>query len=228
MSLRTVWESRDGGGWRLVTSDLEALRKELGENVLEDFCRCYAVADRMTSLVTMFHKSRSGITEGSVAGKRDNLTFFFFVSGTVKELQLCLEGLRGSLKKVGLMDEESWSKGLAAIERWGVDQTHSAIRNQVAAHVDRENVRHGLDVIQAGTPRVILSEGNSSKQRESWSKLSQDAVIAGLGLTEEQITKALSGVEYLDADAHIDNEFLRVLEAKGLAPIRSRVHGERP
>lgn len=228
MSLRTVWESRDGGHWKLLTSDLEAFRKELGEDVLEDFCRCYVIADRMTSLVSMFHFSGEKIAEGSIAARRNNLTFFFFVSEVVKELQLCLEGLRASLNKARIWDEAAWAKNLAVIEKWGLDPVNSAIRNQLAAHVGRENVRQGLDSIQTETPRVILSEGDGGKQRESYSKLAHDAVISGLGLSEKQIEDAVSGVKYLDADAHLDEEFWRVLESKGLLPIRSRVHGERP
>lgn len=228
MSLRTVWESRDGGQWKLLTSDLESLRKALGEDVLEDFCRCYVIADRMTSLLSMFHLSGEKIAVGSIAARRNNLTFFFFASETIKELQLCLEGLRASLNKAGLWDPASWVKNLGEIEKWGLDPANSLVRNEAAAHVDRENVRRGLDAIQTDTPRVILSEGDGGKIRESYSRLAHDAVIAGLGLSEEQIEKAVSGVKHLTADADLDEELWRVLESRNLLPIRSRVHGERP
>lgn len=227
VSLRTVLESRDGGRWKLLTSDLEAFRKELGEDVLEDFCRCYVIADRMTSLVSMFHLSTKDAPKDSIGARRNNLTFFYLVSDVVKTLQLCLEGLRASLNKAELWDETSWMKNLGEIEKWGNDPANSAIRNRVAAHVDRDNVRRGLDLIQAETPRAILSEGDGGKLRESWSKLANDAVIVGLELSKDQFTKAVSGVEHLDADTHLDKEFRRVLESKGLQPIESRVYGER-
>jgi hypothetical protein len=226
-SLRTILESRDGGRWKLLTSDLEAFRSELGEDVLEDFCRCYVVADRMTSLVSIFHLATKDVAGDSIGARRNNLTFFYLVSEAVKTLQLCLEGLRASLNKAGIWDEASWMKNLGKIEEWGNDPANSAIRNRVAAHVDRDNVRRGLDLIQADTPRAILSEGDGGKLRESWAKLANDAVIAGLELSKDQFTKAVLGVEHLDADTHLDGEFWRVLESKGLLPIQSRVHGER-
>jgi hypothetical protein len=215
--VRNVWEMRDGERWKLQTTDLAELRAALGEDVLEDFLRCFVVSDKMTSLVALFNATLEKTEAGSIASRRNNLTFFYLCVDILKEMQLCLEGLRASLNKAGLWDRESW----------GLDETNSLIRNQAASHVDRDTVKHGLDAMEGGAERVVFAEGKGPKVQDAITSLAHDAVIAGLGLSERQVKDAIEGVKHFDAHDHLVNEFLRVLDARGLKPLYTRIRGER-
>ena len=119
LSLRLVAELHDDTSWELRVSDLDDFVQLLGSDLLAAFLCCFTHADRIVSLVTMFHLSQADTPNGSPGELRNFSTFVAFLIGSLRELASALTRLRTELISRGLHDAESWQAGLAKWEHWG-------------------------------------------------------------------------------------------------------------
>src|SRR5467141_2481313 len=95
-AVRVVLERHADGRWQLAASDLEALRRQMGRDVLLRYCQCFVQADRLMSLMVYQLMSNEKFGHESVASERNFRTFYFFMMGTLKELSLDLGKLRAA------------------------------------------------------------------------------------------------------------------------------------
>ena len=219
--IRVVIERLDGALFRLRVNDLSGLRDCLGAEVLERFCACFIHADRLTSLIGFMFHSIDRSPDGSVALRRDFLTFYSFACGTLKELGLNLQGLNDALKKRGLFDEESWERGLKKWVHWSNDAASSHVRNTLAFHVDEGTLGVGVERVcaeAAGDFDVFSGEG--VKVRDSWAWLAQCAFLRAIEIKESDLAKVIGAPrDFLMVDPELETEFTRVLNLLGLKPI---------
>src|ERR1700693_1289870 len=94
-TVRIVMEVHRDGDWEVRTSDLPGLLRVLGQDLVTAFCTCFVHADRVVSLVAFFYLSQRQFRKGSIAERRNFLTFAVFLVGTLKELA----GNLGHLKR---------------------------------------------------------------------------------------------------------------------------------
>jgi len=227
-TVRVVLELRDDGTQQLRTNDLAAFTIAFGADLLNRFCACYLLADR---LKTIYHFLQSVLPAAKVhtpAGRRDFLTLYAFAASTLKELSLRLGDLRSALVQQGLWERTSWRKHLQRWEDWGQDSVNSDVRNQLATHVDLEVLQAGLAALQPADGPAVITEG-IEKAAETWCALSHYCLVAALGLKDEDVSGVIcSTAELLDPGEGLDDQFLHVLDRRGLSRIVCRVRGAKP
>jgi hypothetical protein len=225
--VRVVLEGVDDETWQLRTSDFADFRSIFGERLLTLFCRCFIHADRIISLVFMLKRTLDEYTSDSVPGRRNFLSFFSFAAGTLKEYGLALENLRTELVRGDLWDAEEWNASLKRWEDWANDKDHSAVRNEMAFHIDADLIEKGLSSLATPSSRVLF-RGQGGKNQDAWSEIAADSVLEGLRQSLGDLEATIeSPSTLLDVHKDLQTLFVKVLERKGLRPIVLRVRGRR-
>jgi hypothetical protein len=95
----------DGRGTKVFTiPDLQAFRSRLGKEVTEAFCRCFVHCERLSALGDWIRMLAKHEDPEYVTTSRDLWTVLWFAVGTLKELGIELDKLKGKLRKEGLFD----------------------------------------------------------------------------------------------------------------------------
>src|SRR5207244_3559242 len=125
------------------------------------FCRCFAHADRLQSLIGLALLSEKYHGKDSVAFGRDLSTMVWFTVGALRELARAIQSLRGPLHRRGLLepDSEPWLKLRGLEDRWNGNEFFRKKRDIIAFHIDPEIVDRGLDELVKDNAEVFLSEG---------------------------------------------------------------------
>ena len=220
-------EMHRDGDWELRTSDLPGLLRVLGSDLVTAFCTCFVHADRVVSLVAFFYLSQRQFRKGSIAERRNFLTFAAFLIGTLKEAAENLVDLKTGLRRRGLLDLDTWGKGLGRWERWGTTGPVATARKKLAFHVDPDFVARGLRDIAASSERRTLLHGSTGKLRDSAFVLAQDASLRGLESSLGNLNVLGDPAQYLEFTDALEREFLRVLEKADLKPLLVRSKGRR-
>jgi hypothetical protein len=215
-----LWiRSRKDERWSIVSTDFAALSDALGADVLAGFCRCFAHADRLTSLTGFACFSRQEYAETSTAFGRDLQTMVWFVVGTLRELATAIRELRSALAK---RDKSSVGSApwiiLREIERrWEDDAFYREMRNKHSYHVDPQQTTTGLQRLRAAD-RVVLIAGEGSQQRRTSLRLGLEALFMGSEMDRSAFDRFMARV----ADDHgaiidaIQLAFIEVLEHAGI------------
>jgi hypothetical protein len=225
-AVRVVFEHHPSEEWELRTSDLAAFRRKLGSGVLEAFCACYIHADRLNSLITMFHVSLEKFGRETVFSKRNYMAFYAFVVGALKELSLDLVKLRVALKEAGLLDEEAWKAGLQQWQVWGNREDMSDVRNKMAFHVNPDWIRGGVDSACASGIGGLIYAGDEHHLKDSWFRLAHEVWLEGAKLKHGDLETLLGAPrEFLGVHDDLDKAFASTLNKAGLKPIVMKVQG---
>ncbi len=227
-SPRVYLETREAEGWQLRTSDLPALARTLGEELLVSFCRAFVWADRITSLLAFFHLSLKEFPKGSPGERRNFLTYYPLLASSLKELSLALGSLKIQQRRADIWDEQAWS-ALAEIQRFGEDGFNSRVRNAMGFHLDAELMADGLmENASADEAQVVFEGEEDGKQQRAWFPLGHLALLAGLKVDEKRLSAAFDAAfRLMVVDKPLEDEFLRVLEVQKLRPFLVRVRGGR-
>lgn len=226
-TVRVVMEAHGDGDFEVRTSDLSGLIEVLGEDLVTAFCTCFVHADRIVSLIAFFHLSRRQFRKGSIAERRNFLTFAAFVIGTLKEAAENLVDLKMALRSRGLFDLDAWKKELGKWEKWGTTGSIATARKKLAFHVDRDFVARGLRDIATTSGRRALLRSSTGKLRDSAFVLAQDASMRGLETALGNLDILGDTRKYLEFSDALEREFLRVLDRSDLKPIPMRSRGRR-
>lgn len=204
--------------WQLETLDLSVLRRQMGDDLLRAFVRCFVHADRLTSLAH-FGRLNGDAEVPEIASKRNYLTAFWFTVGTFRELAIALRQLRSVLAKRGWLGADMGPlHRLREVEdRWENDPFYRAVRNTQAFHVDDEIIAKGLDILCTRNQPVTIVEGGGTSDYNSSATLGAHALLLGLGATERQIETLLQAV-YRDTRIYLalDEVFFAVLKKLGI------------
>jgi hypothetical protein len=205
----------------------------MGEEVFDYFCCCFIHADRLTSLVNFSYFSKENYGGDSIAGRRDRLTSVWLMVGTLKELGLNLHKLRNALVVANLWDRTAWKKTLHKWEDWTSGKGVSALRNQVAFHVDRDRLSVGFPKIP--NEDAFIYRSDTLKNREGWFEVSSLALLVGIQtrIGADRLEIDLESVlgsfgEFLAIGHALGDEFIRVLKVLGLGPIIMISKGVKP
>ncbi len=226
-SVRVVCEMHRDGDWELRTSDLPDLIEVLGEDLVAAFCSCFVHADRIVSLVAFFHLSTRRFRKGSIAERRNFLTFAAFLVGTLKEVSENLKQLKRALHNHGLLDKERWQAGLGRWQDWGATGAVATARKKLSFHVDSALVLRGLQDISASSRRRTILHGSTGRLRDSAFLLGQDASLRGLETSVGNLNVLGDPAKYLELTDALEREFLCILDKSGLKPILVRSSGRR-
>jgi hypothetical protein len=223
--VRVVAEFRDKHDWRIRTSELAALRRAMGAEVLAAFCRCYVHGDRLESLGSMFTPVLIEAGRDSVRGRRDFMAFFAFTVGTLREFSTALLQLKRALRRHGVLDPDGWKNrgrkpGLNAWQRFGKKKSSVHLRNTVAFHVDPKVIAAGLATLARRVDGIILHEGDSHLSRESWFRIAHVALLQGSSQKLGGLERLLGSIRpFLNPRDAIDVVFWDVLVRSGLKPL---------
>ncbi len=218
-------EIRDDESWDLTFSDLDQVIENVGLDVMTSFLRAYVHSDRIFSLVTMFHLSRSDAPESSPGEFRNFAAFQAFMIGSLRELAETLKDLRTHLLSRGLFSDRSWQDGLLRWEEWGRGHKVNTIRKKYAFHVDHDLIREGLSSVpRSATGSAVALRGSSGKSRHSQFFLGEAAAIEGIRKRQGSLDILGEPSEYLDITTPLESEFFRVLAAADvrIIPVRHR------
>ncbi len=233
LMVRVTFEMNNDDSWAIKTSNLKKLRLEIGEDIFDYFCCCFLHSDRITSLINFLKLSQEQIENAPIAAQRDRWTIFYFLIGEMKELERDLGRLRGELSKNGIWNKISWEQNLKKWEGWGQRPEISQLRNQSSFHVNKIRIKDGISSIRG--KEVTIVHGKGGFNNNLIFEVAQDALIRGLQIKNEpndhkRITPADILKELYDEDRKlfkisngIQSEFLRVLKARGLEPIKIRI-----
>lgn len=158
----------------------------------------------------------------------------WLIVGTLKEFGLDLGKLRNALVVANLWDRGAWKKTLHAWEDWTGSHGVSALRNQIAFHLDRERLSAGLE--KAPNEDVFIYRSDTLKNREGWFEIANMALLAGIQtrisakrLEEIDLESVIGSVgEFLAIGHALADEFIRVLNVLGLGPIIMITKGAKP
>jgi hypothetical protein len=226
-AVRVVLEGHRDGDWELRTSDLPELLDAIGEPLMTAFCTCFLHADRIVSLVAFFYLSTRKFRKGSIAERRNFLTFAVFLVGTLKELAENLRQLKRELYSRGFLDPTGWKAGLGRWERWGTTGRVMTVRKKLSFHVDPTLMAQGLRSLATTSGRRSLIKGSTGKLRDSACLLAQDASLRGLELSLGDLNVIGDTSQYLDLTKSLELEFHKVLDLAGVKPVKVRTSGRR-
>lgn len=229
--VRVTFEYRDNAEWRLFVSDLAAVRRRLGPDVLEAFCRCYVHADRLVGLITMFLDAMDARGTESVRSRRCLMAFYPFAVGTLRELGYALDYLAGALRRRGILDVEAWKNGLRKWQIWSESATSTGVRDQISFHLDSRIVHAGVESISnrlAGA-KVCLYEGDKPDLPDSWFRLAHVALLEGAHLQYGDLeTLMTEPAKLMIVHDDLDKAFRSALVTVGLDPMKIRVRSADP
>lgn len=216
---KAVFVEQSEDRWRIELRDLKALRKAMGPETVNAFCRCFVHGDRLVSMATHVKASLDLDGQDSPAYERNLDAIFWLSIGSMHELAIAIRNLRTALKKRDILDHASasWTKLSEIQSRWIDDPFFSDVRNGAAFHVDRDIVERGLGVLETH-PTAILGYGSGPKLQNFSARLGRDALMLGLGWSEtdlERFVKQLSS-DHHDAAEAINNAFVDAIEAAGV------------
>ena len=223
--MRAILEVNNNNTFSIRVSDLAKLREKLGEEVFDCFYRCFIQADRLTSLVSFAFLSLKEYPIGSIAYRRDGLTAIWFMTGTMKEIGSDLEELRSALVKARLWNRESWKQKLQKWEHWAITHNISAIRNQIAFHVDRDRISSGI--LKSAQKNVFIYKSETLKNNDGWFESATEALLQGiqadvdsknLQVDLEYVIKNVG--EFLAVGHSLAGEFMRVLGAARVTTVK--------
>lgn len=195
-----MFVNEDGRRWRLEARNVTVLTDAFGEAVLIGFCQCFAVADRLRSILDLMHLNYEGAGRDTLRGERNLQTLGAFACGLVFELRTSLlyldseTDLRSKLSDVGL---RRWEK-VARYARLENHQRMSRVRNYLAFHPgDAPVVRRGIQRLASEGTSLVVIAGDGPRKVDGQHSFGTSVILAGLNVTD------------IDADG---NETVRQLE----------------
>jgi hypothetical protein len=188
--LGLVYTTKSDGTRLLETTDLDALRKALGDGVLVSFLRCFVWADRLQSLIHFGYLDKS--PTDSLRYMRDLNMIAWFGGGVLYEAADAVIGLEKAGVVVKLADTAHWRKLRAMARRWLRNRLLIRVRNNFAFHVDPKTVRKGVAAAcQEGERRLILGSDGGKKAGHFSLSLGIDLLLKGLNVREVDLHRVI-------------------------------------
>lgn len=183
--------NEDDKRWRVQADNIDVLVNALGSNVLEGFCQCFAVADRVITTLHLMaiNDAHAPGHRDQVDGERNFIALCNFACGFVYEL---VEGLE-TLDAAGVAERLSpeGRKRWASLMRYATlehRQIIKLVRNLLAFHPgEKKVVRRGIKTLSSeGAPvTVMASEGTALAGVRH--EFAMAVVIAGIRVSDESI-----------------------------------------
>ena len=181
----------NGKRWRLQADNIDVLVNVLGSNVLEGFCQCFAIADRVIAVLHLMaiNDAHAPGHRDQVDGERNFIALCNFACGFVFELVEGLENLdaAGIAEKLGPEGRKRWAS-LMRYAKLEHRQVIKLVRNLLAFHPgEMKVVRRGIKTLSSeGSPiTVMASEGSTLAGVRH--EFAMAVVIAGMRLSDESI-----------------------------------------
>lgn len=219
-SPRPLLRTRADGSKTLFTKNLGHLRTKLGSGVLNAFTRAFVHVDRLDSLVAFAYLNQAHLGDRPEQQARNHFTFIAFLMGTMFELSVVLDKLRGSLIKQKLITPDEWEAHLPGWDkRWRSDQLCADFRNKISFHVDASIVDAGFDRMATKNKAEVFRSGPADRRQDGSFPLGKMSVLNGTGLPEKQLVDLVSRpIPDLQVYEPLTRLFCLALERVGLAP----------
>lgn len=214
-----------GGRGRLEVTDPAALRARIGDDVLTAFACCFAHADRLTTLLDVSALSLMRHGPRSVAHDRNVLTKFCFSVGTLHELAMAVNALRGALQRARLLakSDPAWRR-LGWLLRGGALRSDVAnLRNTIAFHVSDRTLRAGIARLLSRRQSFVIARWDGSKPYAMEFPLGMEAARTGMGLTPSRLRRKVSrtAMQQVNVAQDLRRLFVDTLKRSGLGIART-------
>jgi hypothetical protein len=182
-----------GKPWVLVATDLGALTKTLGEDVVRAFCRCFVSADRLTSLAHFIVFNDQHLPHESISYERNLQTAHWLITGVMWEMKDALDALDNARVVALMSDPSPWTTLKQTADRWASNPTHRSLRNKVAFHVDPGKIREGLRKLSSEKD-IVLVTGDDDKLLSLSAQIGAETLITGMDLSPAERQAVISDI----------------------------------
>jgi hypothetical protein len=206
------------GNWVIEIDDPATLVTGLGEPLVAAFCQCFIHVDRISALTAFGALSDRMYGHGTVAHERNLHAMFWYVAGTLFELQHAIGALRSALGSAGLFNPrmKGW-RGIGELHSWSKTPLLKRLRNKLAYHVDRPEIIAGLrEVVTSGKP-WILARGDDNRMETTQIPMGYEPLLRGLKVNGKDMRELVRGVARRQrVPGSFQLLFLAVLSKRGL------------
>jgi hypothetical protein len=207
---------RRGYRW-IECANMETLVGVLGEQLLNQFARCFEAAERIAAIEQMVATSAWLATDDLVRIRNFRVCFLFMV-GTLFELQNVLTEMRRSGIEREIADPSPWVELDRMRKRWTRDDFRY-LRNGTAFHLTRKVAQRGIDNQRAlGAPAPLLAFRKPSKLNVV-TPFSANIMLHGLDIDERDLERLMREVHdhAVPLSRNVTDLFHAVLENRGVS-----------
>lgn len=172
--------------WEMML-DVKATTAALGVDVLANFYRCFAAADRLVALEHLMVLNVQNLDRDGIASERNMHHLVLLLAAAMYEAGNALQKLTSSSFGQTLQKLRGWKPLTKMRKEWNTDVFAGTIRNNLGHHFGSGPAYTAG--IAAGRRRTVLESGEGNLLINSRFVAPWNALFAGLGITRRQMRK---------------------------------------